>query len=446
MKVVIVGAGEVGVHVAKQLTEEGKDVVLIERDAESAKRASSLLDTLVVVGDATNTATLKEAGTSRADIFVATSTDDEVNLISCFMVNSEFDVPIKIARVRNENYTKSEIFSTGTEDIMYIVNTDEEAAKEIIDMVKQGESASVSAFDNINIQLRDFHVDKESFFLGKSVKDLRLELKEDFIVAGIVRNDEVTIPDGEFIIDEGDDVHIVTNKKIFNRLAPKIGSRTDVLKSIAVVGGTPIGSNVAETLSAMGRKVILIDRDYAQCKTLAEELPQVLVINGDISDQTLYAEENLQDMDAIICTTQNEELNIISGLYAKTIGVKRAIAVVEKTNYLSLANDIGIDSIVSPRFCAVNAIIKFIRKGNVSSIHSIFEGDAEAIEVYMTDKSVFINQPLKDIKLPSDCRVVAVTRGRRNIIPNGNTIIKQKDRVVFFVKRPSIPELEQMLI
>ncbi|MDR2104507.1 MAG: Trk system potassium transporter TrkA [Deferribacteraceae bacterium] len=445
MKVVIVGAGEVGLQIARQLTEEAKDVVIIERDPAQARRASVALDSIVLTGDATSLETLKSAGISRTDVFLAVTSIDEVNLISCFIVSSNFNVPIKIARVRSENYTKSEVFSSGKADIAYIINTEEEAANEILDIVEQGAASSIKIFERVNIQFRDYFVEAGSYFLGKAVKDIRIGLKEEFIIAGIVRAGELSIPDGEFIINEGDAIYIAADKRTFRRLSKIIGYKNDTLQKIAILGGTSIGVEVAEVLAAKGRSVMLIDKDYEHCKTLSEHLPEVLVINGEISDGHIVKEENLADYDAIICAAKNEELNILSGAYGKSIGIKRAVAVVETSSYLHLAQSIGIDSTVSPRFCALNSILKFIRKGSVSDVRSIFDGQAEAIEITLAADSTLVNVELKELKLPEDCRIIAVKRWRKNIIPKGNTVLYANDQVLFFVKRSSIAALEKLI-
>ncbi|MDR2401402.1 MAG: Trk system potassium transporter TrkA [Deferribacteraceae bacterium] len=445
MKVVIVGAGEVGLQIARQLTEEAKDVVIIERDPDLARRVSIALDSMVLTGDATSLETLKNAGLSRADVFLAVTSIDEVNLISCFIVSSNFKVPVKIARVRNENYTKSEVFSSGNADIAYIINTEEEAASEILDIIEQGAASSIKIFERVNIQFRDHYVDARSYFLGKTIKDIRLGLKEEFIITGVVRGGELSIPDGEFIINEDDTVYLAADKRTFRRLSKIIGDNTETLQKIAILGGTSIGVEVAEALVAKGRRVMLIDKDYEHCKTLSEHLPEVLVINGEISDGHIVKEENLADYDAIICATKNEELNILSGAYGKSIGIKRAVAVVETSSYLHLASSIGIDSTVSPRFCALNSILKFIRKGDVSNVRSIFDGQAEAIEITVDADSTLVNIELKDLKLPEDCRIIAIKRWRKNIIPQGKTVLFPNDQVLFFVKRSSISALEKLI-
>ncbi|MDR2884037.1 MAG: Trk system potassium transporter TrkA [Deferribacteraceae bacterium] len=445
MKIVIVGAGEVGTSIARQLIDDGKDVILIERDAESAKRASNSLDCLVVTGEGTHAEVLKEAGTAGADIFIAATTSDEVNIISCMIVAAEFDVPVKVARVHSVEYSKSRAFNSKISGVDYLVNTDREAAWEISQTIEQGADSTITIFKNTDVQMREYYIEQDDFYAGKVLKDLKTDMKEDFIVAGVVRKGQLTIPAGDFVIAEDDTIYIVADRRTFSRMASKSGQKESKLRKIAVVGGTPIGVAVAEYMTFKGRSVTIIDKDYDRCRQLTEEVPDAMIIYGDISDHTIYTESNINSMDAIICTTTNEELNIISGVYAKALGVKRVVAVVEKTSYLTVASSIGIDSTVSPKFCAVNAILKLTRKGNVRSIHSIFEGQAEAIEVTISETLPFVNKPLKEIILPVDCRIVAVNRNRKSIIPDGNFELKVNDQAIIFAKRASIAELEGML-
>jgi trk system potassium uptake protein TrkA len=444
MKIVIIGAGEVGVGIARQMISEAKDVVIIDRDPNMVKYASSNLDCLVLKGEGTSLDVLNEAGVASADIFIAATTSDEVNLIACFIVASEYNIPVKIARVRNSEYTASRAFNTKLAGVDYLVNTDQEAAMEISHTVQQGAGSSITVFENTDAQLRDWYVEEGSFFEGKSLQELRLAIKEDFVIAGAVRDGKLFIPQGGFVPQLGDLLYIAALKKTFSRIAKKAGYKTDRLKQVAIVGGNSVGAAVAEYLESKGRSVVLIDKDYETCKLLADRLPDVRVLNADISDAELFKEEDIGGMDVIVSATANEELNIISGVYAKTLGVKRAIAVVQKTSYLSIAAKVGIDSIISPKFSAINAILKFIRRG-VQSVHSIFDGQAEAIQAHIPENSKLCNISLKELELPQDCLIVAVQRRMKTIIPDGTTVIKPGDDVIIFVGRQSIPELEELL-
>lgn len=445
MNIIIVGAGEVGTEIARQLAEEQKNVVLIEKDPAKAKTVAAFLDATVLEGEGTDIDVIRQAGISSADIFIAATTSDEVNLISCMIVSAESNVPVRIARVRNIKYSESSVFSSRLSGVSFLINPEQEAAFEIFQTVEQGAGSTITIFENTDIQLRDYAVDEENYLKGKKVKELRTGLKLDFVITCVVRDGELLIPNGDFTVMEKDQVYIVSRKRTFRKLGPLFGSKNDRINKVLVVGGTHIGESVADMLVSRGRSVTVIDKDYERCKALAADLPEVTVINGDISDHQIYIDENIGAVDAIVTATNNEELNILSGLYAKSLGVKRVVAVVEKTSYITLAGSIGVNSIVSPKFCAINSIVKYVRKGNVNSVHSVFDGKAEAIEAKISEKSPLLGKAIKDMTLPENCLIAAVTRSRKSIIPDGNLELQAGDNVVFFVMRSQIGLLETLI-
>lgn len=445
MNIVIVGAGEVGIHIASQLVAEQKDVVIIEKDPERARRASNMLDCLVVEGEGTNVGTLIRAGVEKTNIFIAATNIDEVNMISCLVASSEFKIPVKIARVRNVEYMKTGIFEKSLIGIDYIVNPEIEASYDIAQTVETGASSGVYSFEGTQAQLRDFVIKEDSPFKDKFVKDTRTLFKERFIIAGILRAEQMYIPSGDFKILEGDHVYIAALGISFNKIFSKAGLKGSRLKSILMVGGGMIGKHVAGMLLDKGRDVRLIEKDYERCKAISALFPDVTVINGDISDRELFDEENLASDDAMITTTQNEELNILAGLYGKSRGIKRAVALIDKINYMSLAANLGIDSCVSPKLSSVDAILKFIRRGDIKNVYTIFDGQAEAIEFTVSAYSMLTGRAIKDLKLPENCLIVTIQRHRKTIIPAGDFVIEGGDNIIAFVAQASISKLENIL-
>lgn len=446
MRILIIGAGEIGYTIAEQLIIEGKDVVLIEKDPEKAKYVSNHLDCMVLVGEGTNTDILKEAGIENADIFISVTNSDEVNMISCFIVANEFNVPLKLARVRNLEYSKTRMFTKTRIGIDFVVNPEFEAAKSIINTVEQGATSDVFSFEDMDIQFRDIFVDEESNLAGKKIKYVRSFADGDFLVAGILRENDVIIPHGDTIILNDDHIFAVGTKKTINQFMLKSGIKRKKLKKILIAGGGNIGSIVADILSFRGRKVTLVDKDYSVCKDLAEKYPDVTVLNGDISDSIFFEEEQLGDYDLVITTTSNEELNILSAIYAKTLGVTRAIALVNKHNFIKISKSLGIDATISPKLSSAGAILKFIRKGDVKGVNTIFDGKAEAIEFNISHSSYLAGKVLKELKLPDKTLIVAVLRDGKGVIPDGNFLIKPKDNVIIFANKESIAELEEKII
>ncbi len=445
MKIIIVGAGEVGTHIASQLIEEKKDVTIIERDPETARRVNDVLDCLVINGEGTNVDCLIEAGIEKTDIFVAATSIDEVNMVSCLVAASEFKIPVKIARVRNIEYNKTNIFDKSFIGVDYIVNPEIEASYDITQTVELGATSSIFSFDGTNAQLRDFVIEENSIFAGKALKDIRGLFKEQFIIAGVMRDGEVTIPSGDFEIKIGDHIYITALGRSFRKIMKTVGEKESKLKKIIIVGGGLIGKHVTGMMIDKGRDVRLIEKDYDRCKEIAALYPDVIVINGDVSDEEIFDQENLSLADAVITTTQNEELNILAGVYAKSRGVRRAVALIDKTNYTYLATSLGIDACISAKTSSSDAILKFIRRGNVKKVYTIFEGQAEAIEFLINYNSFLANKMLKEVKLPLGCLIVAVQRKRKTIIPDGNFKIQVGDSVIVFIINSSISKFEEIL-
>ena len=445
MNIVIVGAGEVGTHIASQLVAEQKDVVIIEKDPESAARASSMLDCLVITGEGSNVDVLKQAGASKADIFIAATSIDEVNMISCFVAGSTFDTPVKIARVRNVDYMRKGLLKNAAIGIDYLVNPEIEAAFDIVQTVLHGATSGIFAFQGTNAQLRDFLVKEDSVFNGVLVKDIRSIIDQKFIIAGVLRQEQLYIPHGDFQILTGDHIYIAALGKSFNKILARAGMTVDKLKRIVLVGGGLIGKHVAGMLIEDGKDVRIIEKDYERCKELSALFPEATVINGNISDRDVFEEENIAYTDAIITTTQSEELNILAGVYAKGKGVKRAVALIDKLNYISLASNLGIDSCISAKMSSVDAILKFIRKGNIKNVYTIFEGQAEAIEFIVTKNKKIIGKKLMELKLPEGCLIITIKRNRKTIIPDGSFVIDEGDSIIAFVAHDVISELEALI-
>ncbi|MBN2041302.1 MAG: Trk system potassium transporter TrkA [Spirochaetes bacterium] len=444
MQIVIVGAGAVGFQLAAQLIEENKDVVIIEQNPDVAKHAANHLDCIVINGEGNNTRILQRAGIEKADFFLSVTDSDEVNMISCALVASEFNVPNKIARVRNLDYSKVRNFKNVFLGIDYIVNPEVEAAKEIAENVMYGATSDIVLFSNTNVQMRNMVVNSSSFFKDKTLQQIKESLKKDFLISCVVRQDQVIIPSGKTVIKENDNIYFVATQSILEKVFSDLGRNALNIKNVVIVGGGRIGRYTARYLLEQQRNIKIIDSDYENCKLLAEEFPKTIIINSDISDRDIFEEEQLQSYDLIVTTTNNQELNILAAIYAKTFGIKRSIALVTRKNYLSIASNLGIDSIVSPKRSTVDTILKFVRKGNIKSVHSILTGKAEVIE-FSVDKDVSISgKAIRDIRLPENTLIVAVSRGDHSYIPDGNFQIMEGDSIVTITTKSSVPELEEI--
>lgn len=432
MKIIIIGAGEVGLHLAMQLSGEQNDVILIDSDENRVSKASNILDCLVIHGEGTDMQALINENIKSADIFIAATTLDEINLVSCFMASKSLNIKLKIARVKNLSYMKRGLVDSNSMGIDLLVNPDVEAANDIVQTVSFGASSSIYSFEGTQAQLRSLHITEDSILNNVTLMNIKKILPFDFTIAAISRNDELIVPHGSFTIQAGDIVHFVAIGKTFNKLSKTMGINVRQLKRIIVVGATLIGTYVIDMLLDDGKEVRLVEIDPDKCTEMATRFPDLMVINGDISDKELFEEENLRFADAIITTTQNEELNILAGIYAKHKGVKRAVALITSPTYNDLATNLGIDACINSKASITDAILKFIRKGNVKNVYTIFEGKAEAIEYSISPSSKLIGKQIKDLNLPLGALIISIQRGRKTIIPTGLTFIEENDSVLVF--------------
>jgi trk system potassium uptake protein TrkA len=448
MNIVILGAGVVGYQIASQLISEGHNAVIIEKSAERARYVDSHLDCIVLNDEGNSIETLKKAGIEKADFFLSVVDSDEVNMIACGIVESEFNVPIKIARVRNIDYSRAKIFEKSFLGIDFVVNPEVETARLIANSVALGATSDVMLFENSDMQIRNYQVDSRSFFKNKTVMDIRKNINAGgkFLIAGIIRENDFIIPSGLTVIQENDIAYILASKKTLTNLFIETGKKRESIDRILIAGGGKIGYLVARYLIRTGRKIAIIDSNYDSCKMLSEKFPDAFIINADISDETIFEEENLQEYDLIITATENQELNILSAAYAKSLGISRAVAVVNHPNYIAISNRLGIDVTVSPRNSTVNAILKFIRKGDINSVHTLFGHSAEVIEFFIKEKNSLVGCSLKNIKIPPNSLILTVVRNNVNEIPDGNFVVNSGDRVITIAKRESIKALEMVFI
>ena len=458
-KVVIAGAGTTGFQVARHLIADNKNVVLIERDPETAKYAVNHLDCMVLNDSGNRLPALREAGIEAADFFISVTDSDELNIVSCGLVASEFGVPCKIARVRNPDYANSNLSGHSLMDVDYFVNPEIEAAQAITKSVEQGATSDVMTFENTDLQMRNFLVDSRTLFARQSIAAIKQTLDADFLVAG----EDFFVPRGDTVVESGDELYLVAAEHTLEEVFVIAGRPRVDLNRVLLIGGGRVGSFVVESLTRRGyrgngrrprrlldylrrdnRRLKIVDSNYDNCKRLAEEFPDTVVINSDVSEEGFFEEEALAGNDLIITTTDNPELNILVAIYAKTLGIKRSIALVNKFNYLTVASRLGADVIISPKYSVVNTILKFIRRGKVKSVHSIFGGLAEVIESTLDGSRGFVGRAVRDVRMPDNSLIVAVTRNGSHIVPRSNYTLRDRDKLTMVAKTESISRVEEM--
>ena len=448
MKIIIVGAGEVGFHIAQRLSFENKEVLVIDRNPDALKRIAEHLDVQTYEGSGSSPKVLADAGIHNTDILLAVTDSDETNLIACMFANMLAPHTVRLARIRNEDYTAFQ--STLTENTLHInmiINPDVEVVKSIMRLMSVPGAIEISEFAGGKIKLIGVRIDSHSPLHGTRLMHLRDKAGLiDFIIGALVRENRLIIPTGKDAIHAGDVVYFLCDEKNLQKVLRFFGKRDEPIKNVLIVGGGNVGFKLAEELDR--RKTFhtrLVERDPERCELLAANLDRTVVLNGDGTDQELLQEENIAAMDVVISLTGDEETNILSCLLSKSLGAKRTITRINKFAYMPLVQAIGIDHLVSPRLSAVNSILHNIRRGKVISTVSIKGDEAEALEAIALENSYVVGRPLKDLNFPKGALILCILRDDSVLIPTGDSVIDPQDRIIILSTRSTIHKVEYAL-
>ncbi len=445
MKIIIIGAGEVGFHIAEKLSEQNQDVVIVDKDPQKIKRTTENIDVQALLGSGTSPQLLKDSGIKEADLLVAATNSDEVNLISCLLARNLNKYMVKVARVKNQEYIEeTDLFSKDLLGIDQIINPQSVMVKTILNLMRVQGASEVIDFVEGRVKLIGFTVSNASPFAGRKLVSLK-DLEENLLIGAIVRKNQVLIPRGEDIIKTNDLVYVVVSNDKLEEVLKLFNTREEILRRVIIVGAGKAGTALALALDNTGINTKIIEKDSEKCAELSEKLEHVIVINGDGTDRDLLEEENIGDTDFMVAITGDEENNILISLLAKGLGAKRTITLINKLSYIALVSAIGIDKVVSPRLSAVRAILQYIRRGKIISVALLKGEHAEAIEAEALETSGIVNVPLSKVKFPKGAIIGAIARGKQIIIPRGDSIIKPKDHLVIFALQEVIPKLEKLL-
>lgn len=444
MKIIVIGVGEVGFDLARILSQENHDIVVIESDQEKCVRASEQLDVSVVNANGASGEVLVAAGVKEADIVVAASDIDEVNIMAS-MLTRQLSSARTVARVRNPEYSgKNPVISASQLGIDLMIHPEQEVAREIVQLVRQSAATESITFADGKIQLMGIRITSRTApAVGKTFKELGASYPDiPFRVAAITRQNNTIIPKGEDWIHYNDQLYIISDIKTVPKIIKLMGKEDEKLEDLMILGGGKIGRLVASSLEDEVA-VKLIETNKEKSLKLAEQLSKTLVISGDGTDLDLLAREDVMEMDCYIALTNDDENNIISGLLAKHLGVKRVIALVNKLIYLPIIPTIGVDASVSKVLSTVDAIMRFIRRGRVLSVSSFKGVGAEVIEYVVPGNAKIVKKELRNTKFPKGAIVGGVIRNNEVIIPTGNTRIQANDKAIVFALPESISDVEK---
>ena len=445
MSIIIVGASQVGQFLAEKLSNENKDVILIERDEDKLAMIDDDLDVQIISGNGVSNTLLKSAGVEKTEMLIAVTDSDETNLLSCMLANLHSHVPIKVARVRNP-----EFLDMHNEDFLKqlkidkLINPDSETASAILRILSVPGSSDVLNFFDGRMLLVGVKINEETQVVGKPLESLSVFRGEhNVLLTAIIRDEHTIIPSGRDRLQVGDLVYFAASSYDAEYVMHHFGSKSPEIKSVMINGGNYIGLHLAEHLEKNNIQVKIVESDNAICENLIKKLNKSVVLNGLGTDQSTLVQENISNMDAFISVTEDDEDNVLSSLLAKQLGVPWTISRITQPGYISLVTKIGVDVCVNPRLITESAILHFIRKGKVLAVSSIKE-DLEILEIEAVEASKIVNVPLKDTKIPEGTLIIALERNGKILIPHGESVIEAGDRVLIQTASNVIPKVEDL--
>jgi len=450
MKVIICGAGQVGFNIARYLASENADITVIDQSQELVEKVTDSLDVQGVVGFASHPDVLQRAGAGDAEMVIAVTYADEVNMVACQICHSVFEVPIKIARVRNQSYLDprwSHLFSRDNMPIDVTISPEIEVARAIERRLEMPGTFDVHTLADGKVSLIGVHCTPETPVIHTPLRQLTALFPElHLVVIGVWRDGKGIVPRSEDQMVPGDDVYLVAETAHLSRAMAAFGHEETEARRVIIIGGGNIGLNLARAVERDHPHVNLklIEIDKARAEFVAHALEKTVVLHGDALDSDILEEANTAAAETVIAVSNDDEVNILASLLAKRYGCRRAVTLINKTTYNPLVGTLGIDTVVSPRAITVSTILQHVRRGRIRSVHSLNEGFGEVIEAEVLETSSLIGSPLRDADLPEGVLVGAIVRGDEVLIPRGDSIIRAHDLVVIFAASHAVKKIEKL--
>ena len=457
MNIIICGAGRVGFTIAKQLSEQGHSITVIDTSSEDIQKIDDALDVKAIVGKATYPTILEKANAAETDMIIAVTRNDEINMVICQIAFSIFNIPKKIARIRSQDYLNPKfttVYNKENLPIDVIISPELEIAKSIQRKLEAPGALDSVPFADNKIRLLEILINDGCSLINIKLKDLTKKYPNlDANVIGIIRDDKFLIPKKEDEIKKNDKIYVIINSSQTAETLEAFGHTEKVSKKILIVGGGNIGFNLAknieETLDAA--RVKIVEKDKERAEFLASELNNTIVINGNGLDEEVLAEANLEEAETVLALTNDDEDNLMVSVLVekfakdeKEIEDKRTMALVNKPNYSLLQDSLKIDDLIDPRMNTVSSILKHVHKGTIETAYTIMNGEYEVIEAEIIETSELINKELKNSNLPDEIRIGAVLRVDKIIIPRSDFVFLKDDKVVFLAKKDSISVVENI--
>ncbi len=451
MNIIICGAGRVGFTIAKLLTEQNHSITVIDQSSEDIQKINEALDVKAIVGKATSPIILENANSKEADMIIAVTKNDEINMMICQIAYSLFKIPKKIARIRAQDYLNpkfSKLYNKENLPIDVIISPEIEIAKSI-----QRKLESPGALDNFpfadnKIKLLEILIEESCPISEIKLNELTKKFpKLNANILGVIRDEKFIFLKKNDVMKKNDKAYVIINSLQMKETLSAFGHNEKISNKILIIGGGNIGFNLAKNIeqSFEDARLKIIEKDKKRAELIANELNNTIVINGNGLDEDILAEVNLEDVETVIALTNDDEDNLmVSVLVEKFSKDKKTMALINKPNYSLLQSSLKIDDLIDPRMTTVSSILKHVHKGTIETAYSILNGDYEVIEAEIIETSELINKELKDCELPDEIRIGAVLRKNEIVIPRSDFIFKKDDTVVFLTKKDQLPLVESM--
>ena len=451
MRIIVIGDGKVGRTIVEHICKEGHEVTIIDKDSETVDEIVNQYDVLGICGNGASYDVLKEAGADKADLVVATTTNDETNILSC-LISEKIGAKASVARVRSYEYNNQLKIIKNDLGIDLPINPEKETANEIVKILNFPEALRVDSFAKGQVDLVELFIPKNNPLVGESLLSIYQKYQIKVLVCAVERDNDVFIPTGSFVINAKDKIYVTANSKAtLRKFIDKISLVEKRLKNVLIVGGSKIAAYLAKELEKGKFNVKIIELEKDRCLELSELLPSANIIHGDGTDQDLLVEEGIENMDAVVALTGKDEENIVLSMYANQINIKKIITKVNKTSLVGLMKNISLASVISPKEVTASKILSYIRAinntrgSNVNTLYKLVNNKVEAIEFKAKENNKLVNIPLKDLKLKQNILIAAIIHEGQVIIPSGNDVISVADNLIVVTTNQYLKDLNEIL-
>lgn len=441
MKIIIAGCGKIGSTILASLVSEGHDVVALDNSAAVITEITNVYDVIGVVGNGADCETLEEAGIKDTDLFVSVTPSDELNMLACFIAR-RMGAKHTIARIRNPEYNDNSLeFMRQQLGLSMAVNPDLLAAEELYNILKLPSAVKIESFSRRSFEMIEVRLKNDSPLDGMRLSEMRTKYKAKFLVCVVQRGEEVYIPDGNFELKSGDRIGLTASPNEIQKLLKELGLLQKQAKNVMILGGSRTAYYLAKMLTAMDNDVRIIERDPALCEELCNLLPRAVIVNGDGAHQELLMEEGIENVDAFVALTGMDEENILISIFASTQKVPKVIAKINRDELEGMAENLGLDTLVSPRRIISDILVKYARAlqnslgSHIETLYNLMDGKAEALEFSVGADSPCIGIPLKDLSMKPGILIAGIVHNRTPMIPTGADMISQGDMVIVISKK-----------